>query len=105
MSEEDNSTNHGPVWERCDFELNHIPGAWIFSHTMCILVIFIGKSITDLHLLLSRVSLRLSYQLCLHILAIFLGKLLSNLFPHILVIFLRMISSTLHVLCLSFQVI
>ena len=40
-----NSTSHGPVWEDCSWEKDHLPGIWICIHFICILIIFIGKCI------------------------------------------------------------
>ena len=38
-----NDSSHLPEWERCDYEQNNKPYAWLFNHIVCILIIFIGK--------------------------------------------------------------
>ena len=34
---------HGPEWEQCDYELAHGKYAWVVSHAIGILIIFIGN--------------------------------------------------------------
>ena len=35
--------SHGPEWEDCSWENDHTPGAWVVVHTLCIMIMFIGK--------------------------------------------------------------
>ncbi|ELT99617.1 hypothetical protein CAPTEDRAFT_91934 [Capitella teleta] len=44
-NDSDSGGSHGPEWEQCDFEKAHTSGAWVFSHTVCIMIIFIAVAI------------------------------------------------------------
>eukprot|EP00918_Siedleckia_nematoides_P014555 GHVU01031612.1.p1 GENE.GHVU01031612.1~~GHVU01031612.1.p1 ORF type:complete len:636 (+),score=66.52 GHVU01031612.1:376-2283(+) len=45
LLEGNDSLSHLPSWEQCYFERDHVPGAWVFSHALCILIIFIAIAI------------------------------------------------------------
>lgn len=49
-NDSDSGGSHGPEWEQCDFEKAHTSGAWVFSHTVCIMIIFIGQLLQSIGL-------------------------------------------------------